>query len=427
MERASNQATMLHLLLGALGLGSIVGAANLGCGSVVTPGSSGSGTAAGTGGSGGAGGGQVSSSSGVTTGTGGAPACPTPSTNVDVPVPTSGPCSTAYHAVYACFPKPAAPATCASAYTEACVLATYGCGLQSVGDAACGPDPAAPDQCCYTVVGDCPVGRPFLVDGVARLGSLLHGEGWSEALAPDLSALDAATRAALADTWAREALFEHASIASFARFLLQLLSLGAPMELVRDAQRALAEETAHAATCFGLASAYAGAALGPSALDLRGGLDHSLDPREIVITLAREGCIAETVAALQIVQARDAADDPAVKAALGRIAAEEIEHALLAWRTLGWALERGDAALHAAVSTVFAEAARHVGIGPVSALPGDAAAMRAHGCLPPHERRALAAEVLAGVVAPAARALLASTRPGARPLATGAAISPALA
>ena len=89
-----------------------------------------------------------------------------------------------------------------------------------------------------------------------------------------------------------------------------------------------------------------------------------------------------------------------------------MEHALLAWRYLRWALDGGDAALHAAVCEVFAAPEAHVGIGPVATVPGDPEAMRAHGCLPPDERRSLAAESLARVVMPAARSLLAATAPG---------------
>jgi len=55
---------------------------------------------------------------------------------------------------------------------------------------------------------------------------------------------------------------EHASIAAFARFSLQLLSLGAPAGLIDDCTRALGDETAHARLCFQLASAYAGRAIG---------------------------------------------------------------------------------------------------------------------------------------------------------------------
>jgi hypothetical protein len=310
-----------------------------------------------------------------------------------------------------CFAKPTPPATCDAVYSNQCVREGYDCGFQTVGDEACGPDPAMPGGCCYLVVGSCPVGRPFLVDGVARLAALEPGFGWTDALAPSVSSLDPETRRALADFWGREGLNEHASIASFARFVLQLLSVGAPAELVRAGQRALGEELDHATLSFGFARAYSGESMAPTPLDVSGGFDQAFDPIAIAVAVAREGCIAESVAALQILSARDAATDPVVKTVLGRIGEQEIDHALLSWRYLRWALDQGDSALHEAVAAVFARAEDHVGLGVTTALAGDAKAMREHGCLPIDERRSLALQVLADVVRPSARALLDATRP----------------
>ncbi len=53
-------------------------------------------------------------------------------------------------------------------------------------------------------------------------------------------------REALADRWTRDATYEHASIASFARVTLDLLALGAPAALVSGAQRAGLDEVEHA-------------------------------------------------------------------------------------------------------------------------------------------------------------------------------------
>ncbi len=403
MTRASDQATMLRLVLGAIGLGSLSTAMTAGCGSsVIVDSHGGAGGGTSTAGAGG-------TTTGTVTGSGGTGACVAPLSSNPIDLPATGPCSTSYYALYVCFPAPKPPATCDDVYSKPCVLDAYECGFQSTGDEACGPDPSVSGQCCYTVVGDCPVGRPFLVDGRARLSTVVAGPGWADHVAPNTASLDPVTRAALADFWGREALCEHASVASFARFLIQLLAAGAPSDLVRSAQRALAEEIDHATLGFGLASAYSGDLIGPSALDVTGALPGAEDAIAIATAVAREGCIAETVAALQVAAARDAATDPEVRRGLAVVAEQEREHAALAWRYLRWALDRGDKALHAAVTAVFAAPESHVGIGPVPSLPGDLAAMRAHGCLSPDERRALAADALARVVMPAARALLAAT------------------
>lgn len=416
MRRPHDQAIFLRLLLGALGLG----AASAACGGtavVEDPGAAGGGgagataTSSATSTTGTTSGATTATSS--TTGGGGAGGCPLPSSQTDIQPPATGPCAGFYAASYVCFPEPEAPATCDQVYSMECVLEAYACGLQGIGDAACGPDPGAPGACCYVVVGDCPVGRPFLVDGAARVAARVGRDDWTAAVAPDVEGLDPESRAALADYWGREALSEHASVASFARFVLELLAVGAPSELVADAQRALADEIAHAQLAFGLSSAYHGSPQGPSPLDVTGALEGG-GLLAMAVAVAREGCIAETVAALQVAAARDAASDPVVREVLAVVAEQEQAHALLAWRTLAFCLARGDHALRTAVTAVFASAERHVGLGPVPVGAGEKALLRAHGCLPLEERRALAREALAHVIAPAARSLLAA------PIANGA-------
>jgi hypothetical protein len=130
---------------------------------------------------------------------------------------------------------------------------------------------------------------------------------------------------------------EHASIAAFARFNLQLLSLGAPGELIEACNRALVDETAHTRLCFALASEYGGTTLGPARLDIAHCFeDNSL--QAIVNLVLREGCLGETVAALEALEAATLATDPAVKSALSRIARDEQTHAELAFKFLAWAL-----------------------------------------------------------------------------------------
>jgi hypothetical protein len=278
-------------------------------------------------------------------------------------------------------------------------------------DVACGPDPA--DACCYWLVYEdgfiCP-GRPFVVDGRARLAAALHDESWARALAPSLAGLDDVARARLARAWTECGLFEHASVASFSRFVLQLLQAGAPASMVEDAQRALAEEIEHARVCFGLASAYAGHPVGPGALAVEGAL--SGDPEEAVVAAACEGCIGETVSAVHIAVAAERATDQAVAVELRRVASEELRHATLAWAFVRWAMQRASPSLRLRLADVFRDPARHVPRGP-SIGPGiDDATLLAHGLLPRSLRRELAARALDDIVAPAAAALF--RRPAAQ-------------
>jgi hypothetical protein len=187
----------------------------------------------------------------------------------------------------------------------------------------------------------CGVGRPFLVDGTARLAETTRRADWRDArITADLTGLSPSARWNLADHWLRVARMEHASIAAFARFTLQLLALGAPAELVVASQQAMADETKHARMAFALASAYGGREVGPGALAIEGSLDGD-EPDAFVATLLREGCIGETRAAVEAREELEDTRDPAVRAVLETIARDETRHAELAWRTLAWLLSSG--------------------------------------------------------------------------------------
>jgi len=173
---------------------------------------------------------------------------------------------------------------------------------------------------------------------------------WLEALpSPNLAGLSPTRRAELAAHWARLGQMEHASIAAFARFNLQLLSLGAPAELVEACNRALADETRHTKLCFALASHYGGTNVGPDRLDL----DHCFEDlglRAIAKLVIEEGCIGETVAALEALEDAEATTDPVVRHVLRSIAHDEQTHAELAFKFLRWALTQSSREARAAIA-----------------------------------------------------------------------------
>lgn len=178
-------------------------------------------------------------------------------------------------------------------------------------------------QCCYHVIDDCPGGRPFLVSGESRVAPVSGG------LRPVASQQGV--------PWLFDAQVEHASVAAFARLSLHLLALGAPSDLVRDAQLASLDELRHADFFFELASRHTGtpSALRPSALDVSGALD-DLSLAALIESNLREGCIGETLAAEHLRhRARHVADDE-TRAALLAIADDETRHAELAFRILRW-------------------------------------------------------------------------------------------
>lgn len=250
---------------------------------------------------------------------------------------------------------------CGYSYMTACADPDEACHLDSeCPDAPCNPD--VPDevveyQCTYQKDFaedeawtceppgwcNCDCGRPFFVDGDARVAATLARGDWCASL--DLAPVDAAARARLVDHWTQIARFEHASIASFARFGSQLLQLGAPPKLLRDTSRALADEIAHARLAFGLASAYADAPIGPGSLEVGAALEPATDLHAILEGLIVEACVGETLAAIEAHEAARWAEDPSVAAVLERIAADEWRHAQLGWRALGWLLAQGDARL----------------------------------------------------------------------------------
>ena len=236
-------------------------------------------------------------------------------------------------------------------------------------------------------------GRPFLVDGEARLAALCERADWcAREPAIELSALSREQRARLAAEWARVAQMEHASVAAFARFSLELLAFGAPAELVALAAEAQADETAHAVAAFELASAYAARPLGPAKLAVTGALTAS-SLEQSALTTFLEGCIGESVAALEAALARDAASDPGVKAALERIARDESKHAELAFKFVRWALARTEPSLaetlSATLAAEIARARRSLGETRSAHEPE----LSAHGILPDSERRAAHGEI----------------------------------
>ena len=87
-------------------------------------------------------------------------------------------------------------------------------------------------------------------------------------------------------------------MASFARFSLRLMALGAPAALVSDAQQAMGDEIRHAERCFALASRYAGTPLRPGPLPMAGALTGGGDLCAVSVEVLREGAIGESIGAL---------------------------------------------------------------------------------------------------------------------------------
>lgn len=270
----------------------------------------------------------------------------------------------------------------------------------------CHSDPPCADSPCKFEDGkwQCSLiacGRPFVVDERAVLAPATAREDWRGVTAVP-RATDALS-ARLAARWTHLGRCEHASVASFARWILQLLALGAPAELVSAAQQALADEVEHARACFALASLYLGTGVGPGPLPATDA-PVAATLEAVVAAVIREACVGETLSALEAREAATRAEDPALRRVLEKIAADEERHAELGWRFVRWALAgarpelraEARAAFEAAIAAATQEAAA------LAAEPGEPE-LRPHGLVDDPLRAAVWRRGLRELVAPAAR------------------------
>jgi hypothetical protein len=286
------------------------------------------------------------------------------------------------------------------------VLAEQGewtCGGWEFGGVGC--NEIIGEQCCQVVqLNDlgC-AGRPFEVHGEARVAEVASRPDWSADLVPEsLAVLSRSDRRKLAAYWRSVGLAEHASVASFARFTLDLMSMGAPASLLRSCQRAAADEVEHARLAFARASAYAGDPVGPGRFDP--GAMSSRNELQIVVSAVIEGCVEETLSAALAAVAASQTTDATVTAVLRKIARDEERHAALAWSFVRWVADaRPD--LHDAIEGAFIAAIAAADEGSRAAAH-DRPGLSAHGRLDGDVRRATIRATLRGVVDPARRAVV---------------------
>jgi hypothetical protein len=306
---------------------------------------------------------------------------------------------------------------CGDSYSLACAATDDECHVDAdCGEAECPNGPAnmqVPYYCtghdgegfsCQPpglCLGDC--GRPFLVGGCTRTATAIERDDWCTIT--NARPVGGRTRQQLAEYWTQVGQFEHASVASFARFAMHLLELGAPPRLLLETQRAMADEIEHARLAFGLASHYAGARVGPGALDVGDalGVAGSIDRHAIIEALVLEACVGETLAAIEAREAAAHAKDPAVAIMLEQIAADELRHAQLGWRALRWMLDTGDHALLEFALAQLDAAMLEVEIATsASELP---ASLREHGVLDDALRAELRREGIERLIRPCVAAL----------------------
>jgi hypothetical protein len=261
----------------------------------------------------------------------------------------------------------------------------------------CAPNATACAWTCQPSEFGCTsAGRPLLVDGQAVQAELVPRGDWCGSASASIASAE--DRARLAAHWRSLAAMEHASVASFARFALQLAAVGAPPELLVDTSAAMLDEIDHARTMFALAAADGDVALGPGPLLVASVLDGPMDLVAIACTVLREACIGETLAAVELGEAAQHAIAPERAALLRRIADDELRHAALGWRFLQWALGRAEAHERTAIVDALHEAIADAASTPATAQRG----LVEHGVLDAELTTACRRQAIAQLVRPLA-------------------------
>lgn len=201
------------------------------------------------------------------------------------------------------------------------------------------PGDAGAARCCYAVCGPIQIapviGRPPRNGDSIALAPAIASDAWT--MRDDSFA---ARPIPLSD-----ALLEHASVAAFARLSLSLLAFGAPPELVARSHEAALDEIRHAQISFTRAG---GGAIGPGPCPAFADLRAHASLEELAAETYVDGCIGETIAALEL---RMHGSDPIVLA----MARDEERHAELAWRIVEWAISAGGATVRERIARVADE------------------------------------------------------------------------
>lgn len=160
----------------------------------------------------------------------------------------------------------------------------------------------------------------------------------------------------LGQEWTKNAIGEHASVASFSAFSIALMTNQAPADLLQDALEAALDEVRHAETSFDIASKLMGQEVQPGPLP-ESKHEFGQNTKALAMAVAKEGCVDETLSAFEAAAEVDFIDALLenngalvgtkyadidvdilgwIRDELRTIALEESGHAALAWRTVKW-------------------------------------------------------------------------------------------
>ncbi len=221
-------------------------------------------------------------------------------------------------------------------------------------------------------VADFRRGRQIRRFGRVQLAPMQGGEDWVSDV--DRVAVDATLRDALGQQWRENGRTEHASVAAFSRLSLDLLALGAPPELIADAQCDALDEIRHAQLCFSLARAIDGIAASPGPFTAVRDARPLAGSRKMVLARLAvdsliDGALHEGVSARVIAQLARRSEIAAIRSLLKELAADEGRHAAHGWQVVAWCVSEGGAP----VLNALRGAVRALPTNMVSSLPSGAA------------------------------------------------------
>ena len=184
-------------------------------------------------------------------------------------------------------------------------------------------------------------GRPYNIKNASYLTAGVHFVGcdqyewFDEGIKRGIKESDPE----LSAEWIKQGLDEHSSIGTFAKFSIDLMSIGAPMWMIQLAHEAADDEIRHSQISFDIANAYSNSAMCATAGPFP---EHQIhvdgDWNRISIDAATGGCIGETLAAFRMKR-----DVSALLNYKVRMAMDEVKHAALAWASVKWMMvQRND-------------------------------------------------------------------------------------
>jgi hypothetical protein len=189
-------------------------------------------------------------------------------------------------------------------------------------------------------------GRQLRRRGKVLLPVVARGDAWARDAIPIATASLPAIDPGVAEQWRENGRTEHASVAAFARLTLDLMALGAPPELVAAANEDALDEIRHTQRCFALARAIDGGAASPGAFpEARTARtlssQRTLALAELAVDSLVDGALHEGVSARIIARLARACEEPAIRAVLKEIAADEGRHAAHGWDVVRWCVAEG--------------------------------------------------------------------------------------